>query len=134
MQAFLFQILVRLEEKRVQNNPNNWPGMYELVQSWWRGETPVGAILLAMFMAVLRIAYTGGGWRRMILEGLLCGALTLTVASALAYFDWPRTATIAIGGSVGFIGVDSLRTFVLRFIGNRIGVKDDSERGPGHTK
>ncbi|MBZ6394981.1 MAG: phage holin family protein, partial [Pantoea sp.] len=48
--------------------------------------------------------------------------------------DWPRTATIAIGGSVGFIGVDSLRTFVLRFIGNRIGVKDDSERGPGHTK
>jgi lambda family phage holin len=112
---------------KMQNTPNNWSGLYELMQSWWRGETPMGAILLAMVMAVLRIAYTGGGWRRMILEGLLCGALTLTVASGLAYLEWPRTATIALGGSVGFIGVDSLRAFVLRFIGNRIGVKHDNE-------
>ncbi|MDF7630485.1 phage holin, lambda family [Erwiniaceae bacterium L1_55_4] len=112
---------------KMQTNPHNLPGLSELIQCWWRGETPVGAILLAMFMAVLRIAYTGGGWRRMILEGLLCGALTLTVASGLGYLDWPRTATIAIGGAVGFIGVDSLRAFVLRFIGNRIGVKDDSQ-------
>lgn len=111
----------------MQTNPSGWPDLQELVSSWWRGETPLGAILLAMFMAVLRIAYTGGGWRRMILEGLLCGALTLTVASGLGYLDWPRTATIAIGGSVGFIGVDTLRAFVLRFIGNRIGVKDESE-------
>lgn len=131
---FIFMSPEGSQRMTMHTNPHNWPGLHELIQSWWRGETPVGAILLAMFMAVLRIAYTGGGWRRMILEGLLCGALTLTVASALAYFDWPRTATIAIGGSVGFIGVDSLRTFVLRFIGNRIGVKDDSERGPGHTK
>lgn len=111
----------------MQTNPSSWPDLQELVQSWWRGETPVGAILLAMFMAVLRIAYTGGGWRRMILEGLLCGALTLTVASGLAYLDWPRTATIALGGAVGFIGVDSLRAFALRFISNRIGAKNDSE-------
>ncbi|WP_210507487.1 phage holin, lambda family [Pantoea ananatis] len=108
-------------------NPSGWPDLPELVQSWWRGETPVGAILLAMIMAVLRIAYTGGGWRRMTLEGLLCGALTLTVASGLAYIEWPRTATIAIGGAVGFIGVDSLRAFVLRFIGNHIGVENDNE-------
>ncbi|MHB2093352.1 phage holin, lambda family [Pantoea dispersa] len=111
----------------MHNNLNSWPALEALIQSWWRGETPVGAILLAMFMAVLRIAYTGGGWKRMILEGLLCGALTLTVASGLAYLDWPRTATIAIGGAVGFIGVDSLRAFALRFINNRLGDKNESE-------
>jgi len=112
---------------KMQPHPFALTSLYDLLQSWWRGETPVGAMLLSMLMAVLRIAYTGGGWRRMILEGLLCGALTLTVASGLGYLDWPRTATIAIGGAVGFIGVDSLRAFVLRFIGNRIGVKDDNQ-------
>ncbi|HDK6500078.1 TPA: phage holin family protein, partial [Klebsiella variicola] len=51
------------------NNPS-WPDLLELLQSWWRGDTPLGAVLLSVIMAGLRIAYSGGGWKKMLLEGL----------------------------------------------------------------
>jgi lambda family phage holin len=105
----------------MNNTPDTWPDWLEIFYRWWRGETPVGAVLIAVGMAALRIAYTGGGWRKMVLEGLLCGALTLTVASALEHLTWPRSLSIAIGGGIGFIGVDVLRAFALRFIDNRLG-------------
>ncbi len=59
-----------------------------MLQCWWRGDTPLGAVLLSVIMAGLRIAYDGGGgWKKMLLEGFLCGCLTLTFASALECFD-----------------------------------------------
>lgn len=109
---------------RMHNNPNAWSDLFELLQNWWQGETPTGAVLMAIFMAALRIAYTGGGWKKMILEGLLCGALTLTFASVLEYLDWPKSISIAIGGGIGFMGVDAFRAFALSFISNRFKVND----------
>ncbi|EMO8816809.1 phage holin, lambda family [Klebsiella grimontii] len=103
-------------------NPSNWPDLLELLQSWWRGDTPLGAVLLSVVMAGLRIAYSGGGWKKMLLEGLLCGALTLTCASALEYFDFPKSLSIAIGGGVGFIGVDAIRAFAMKYLGSRFGI------------
>ena len=49
------------------HNPNTW---LELVQSWWRGDTPLGAVIMSIVMAGLRIAYFGGGggWKRKTLE------------------------------------------------------------------
>ncbi|CAY74598.1 Holin (Lysis protein 13) [Erwinia pyrifoliae DSM 12163] len=117
-----------MRDMRMPNNPNSWPDLYDVMHSWWRGETPIGAVVMACGMAVIRIAYTGGGWKKMILEGLLCGALTLTFASALEYLDLPKSISIAIGGGIGFIGVDAFRAFALRFIGNRFGVNDDNQR------
>ncbi|QVQ09919.1 phage holin, lambda family [Salmonella enterica subsp. enterica serovar Montevideo] len=72
------------------HNPNTWPDLLELLQSWWRGDTPLGAVIMSIVMAGLRIAYfgSGGGWKRKMLEILLCGALTLTFASALEYVGW----------------------------------------------
>lgn len=107
---------------KMHDIPNNWPEWLELLQSWWRGDTPVGAVLLAVVIAAMRIAYTGGGWKKMLLEGLLCGALTLTFSSGLEYMELPKSLSVAIGGGVGFIGVDALRGFVMRFIGNRLGM------------
>lgn len=107
---------------KMPNNPSNWPDLLELLQSWWRGDTPLGAVLLSVVMAGLRIAYNGGGWKKMLLEGLLCGALTLTCASALEYFDFPKSLSIAIGGGVGFIGVDAIRAFAMKYLGSRLGI------------
>ncbi|AYW20413.1 hypothetical protein DTA24_18040 [Klebsiella sp. P1CD1] len=28
--------------------PSNWPDLLELVQSWWFGDTPLGAVLLSV--------------------------------------------------------------------------------------
>lgn len=95
----------------------------ELFQSWWRGDTPLGAVIMSIVMAGLRIAYFGGGggWKRKTLEILLCGALTLTFASALEYVGWPKSLSVAIGGGVGLIGVDAIRGAAMRVIGNKFG-------------
>ena len=55
------------------------------------------------------------------LEILLCGALTLTFASALEYVGWPKSLSVAIGGGVGLIGVDAIRGAAMRVIGNKFG-------------
>ncbi|HBZ0630884.1 TPA: phage holin, lambda family [Klebsiella pneumoniae] len=107
---------------KMPTNPSNWPDLLELLQSWWRGDTPLGAVLLSVVMAGLRIAYSGGGWKKMLLEGLLCGALTLTFASALEYLDFPKSLSITIGGGVGFLGVDAIRAFVMKYLGGRFGI------------
>lgn len=51
---------------KMPHNPNTWPDWLELFQSWWRGDTPLGAVLMSLFMAGLRIAYFGGGggWKK----------------------------------------------------------------------
>ncbi|HDY2573139.1 TPA: phage holin, lambda family, partial [Salmonella enterica subsp. enterica] len=95
----------------MHNDPHSWSDLLELLQSWWRGDTPLGAVIMSIVMAGLRIAYFGGGggWKRKTLEILLCGALTLTLtltfASALEYVGWPKSLSVAIGGGVGLIGV-----------------------------
>jgi lambda family phage holin len=50
---------------KMHNDPHSWTEFIELLHSWWRGETPMGAVLLSVAMAALRIAYGGGGWKKM---------------------------------------------------------------------
>ncbi len=45
----------------MHNDPHSWPDLLELLQSWWRGDTPLGAVIMSIVMAGLRIAYFGGG-------------------------------------------------------------------------
>ena len=53
---------------KMHNDPHSWTEFIELLHSWWRGETPMGAVLLSVVMAAMRIAYGGGGWKKMLLE------------------------------------------------------------------
>lgn len=106
---------------KMHNDPHSWSDLLELFQGWWRGDTPIGAVMLSVVMAFLRIAYGGGGWKKMLLEGLMCGALTLTAVSALEYFDLPKSLSIAIGGALGFVGVEQVRTLATRVFNVRFG-------------
>jgi len=106
---------------KMYNDPHSWTELIDLLHSWWRGDTPVGAVLLSIIMAVLRIAYSGGGWKKMSLEGLMCGAMTLTVVSGLDYINLPQSLSIAIGGALGFVGVEQVRTIANRLINVRFG-------------
>jgi hypothetical protein len=54
-------------------------------------------------------------WLEMLLEGLLCGALTLTAASG------PEYLSIGIGGGIGFIGVEQFRKLLLNIPAIRFG-------------
>lgn len=106
---------------KMHNDPHSWTELIELLHSWWRGDTPMGAVLLSVSMAVLRIAYGGGGWKKMVLEGLMCGAMTLTAVSALEYFSLPQSLSIAIGGALGFVGVEQVRSVATRVFNVRFG-------------
>lgn len=116
-------VMAEVGSMKMHNAPHSWPDLLELLQSWWRGDTPLGAVVMSIGMAGLRIAYFGGGggWKRKTLEILLCGALTLTFASALEYVGWPKSLSVAIGGGVGLIGVDAIRGAAMRVIGNKFG-------------
>ncbi|MBJ7222331.1 MULTISPECIES: phage holin, lambda family [unclassified Brenneria] len=103
----------------MQSNVFSWAGIYELIHAWWRGDVPTGGVLLSIFIAILRVAYTGGGWQRMLLEGALCGALTLTAVASLEYYSLPKTLTPALGGMIGFIGVEQIRRGILRLFNER---------------
>lgn len=94
----------------------------ELVQSWWRGDTPLGAVIMSIVMAGLRIAYFGGGGAGN--ENARDFALWCSdadFASALEYVGWPKSLSVAIGGGVGLIGVDAIRGAAMSVIGNKFG-------------
>ncbi|WP_440486708.1 phage holin family protein [Salmonella enterica] len=52
---------------------------------------------------------------------MLCGALTLTLSSAVDFLGWPMSLSLAIGGGFGLFGVDAIRGFEMMFICVRIG-------------
>lgn len=105
----------------MNNDFYSWHDLAGLLHRWWRGETPIGAVLMAIAMASARITYCGGGWKNMALEGFLCGALTLTFASMFEYLNLPQSLSIGVGGAVGFIGVRAIRTFAMSIISRKTG-------------
>ncbi len=114
---------------KMPHNPNTWPDWLELFQSWWRGDTPLGCSHVVMHgWFTHRLLWWWWRLEEKTLEILLCGALTLTFSSALEYFGWPKSLSVAIGGGVGLIGVDAIRGFAMRLIGNRLGVGSDNNK------
>lgn len=90
----------------------------DVVIAWLAENSPViYAAILSAVIAFLRVTYTGGTVRQKILEGALCGALTLAVVSGLGLFGLPQSAAAFAGGLLGFIGVDKARTLAERFLG-----------------
>lgn len=83
---------------------------------------PWQGALMASVIATLRALYDGTDLRafRILLEALLCGALSLSAASLIEYMAWPAGLAIAIGGGIGFLGVGSVRELLLRWSGRHL--------------
>ena len=80
----------------------------------------VGAVLLSMGIAVLRMVYDGKRqWARLILESAMCGTLTVALWSALEVFGISDTASVFVGGLVGFMGVEKCREAAERWLGKK---------------
>lgn len=107
--------------------PSTW---IEIYRQWSSGEIPITGAALAIVIAMLRVAYGGGGWKETLLEGSICGLLTLALSSTLEYFGVHPNLTPAIGGAIGFIGVKQVRAFALRYVSNKLdtGAKVDGEK------
>ncbi|MNJ77440.1 Phage holin family (Lysis protein S) [compost metagenome] len=57
----------------------------------------------------------------MLLEGGLCGMVTLALVPLLEWFGLPQSMATFAGGMVGFMGVEKLRDYSDRFISRKAG-------------
>jgi lambda family phage holin len=101
-----------------EKDPNNWAALWDAVSNsaTWQGA------IMASIIAFLRVLYDGKEtrWTRIGLESLICGALSLCASSGLSFFGAPESLSVAVGGSIGFLGVATIREFLVRWAGKRV--------------
>ena len=99
-----------------EKDPNLWAAAF----AWLAAHQPqLYASGLSVLIAILRVVYGGGTRRQMILEGALCGLITLALVPLLEWMGLPQGMATFAGGAVGFVGVDKLRDYSDRFIGRK---------------
>ena len=103
----------------LDKDPTFWAEGWSFVTSL--SAATKGAIM-AFFIAYLRIMYDGKETRKVatLLEALLCGAISLCAASVIKWLNLPPDMAIAVGGAIGFLGVNAIRQKVLLLIDRKI--------------
>jgi len=81
----------------------------------------VGAIL-AMLLSLLRVVYDEQETKpiRVLVETLICGGLSLTASSAIIAMNLDSNWAMFVGGSIGFLGVTTVRALALKLINKKI--------------
>lgn len=99
------------------DRPESWAKFWEAMSN------PLlqGAIM-AILISLLRVLYDAKetSKRRIIFEALICGGLSLSASSVIAWMEWPSNLSVAAGGAIGFLGVTAIREMVTRFIGRKV--------------
>lgn len=76
----------------------------------------VQGAIMAFVISILRVIYDREetSFVRIILEGLICGALSLTFGSLVGALGFSDSMQLAIGGAIGFMGVTQIRLWFIR--------------------
>ncbi|MGL5799787.1 MAG: phage holin family protein, partial [Plesiomonas sp.] len=75
--------LVEIDDAQEGVMPEKDPSFWAWFSAWLYHSMPtIYAMLLAVVIAALRVMYGGGTKRKMLLEGALCGSLSLGAVSA----------------------------------------------------
>ena len=100
-----------------EKDPNNWAALWAAVSTsaTWQGT------IMASIIAALRVLYDGKEtrWTRIALESLICGALSLCASNLVQWGGLPASVSIAAGGAIGFLGVTTIREFLVKWAGKR---------------
>ncbi|MZC06838.1 phage holin, lambda family [Salmonella enterica subsp. enterica serovar Typhimurium] len=83
--------------------------------------------LMDGIIAYRRLIIAGAIRKNKWLEGVLCGALSLCVTSALDVVGLPVSISPFVGGIIGFVGVDKLREIAISALKKRAGVNDENQ-------
>lgn len=104
-------------------DPNFWAAAWDLYNAVVTPE--VRASVMALVISVLRIVYDKkeSKWQRILLESLLCGALTYGITSGLRFFSVDPGVSIFCGAAIGFYGVEFVRHRAQRLIDKRLGLE-----------
>lgn len=100
-----------------EKNPDHWAQLWlALSNPLWQG------VIMAVVVSLLRIIWEAKetSKRRILVEALICGALSLVASSLIEWMTWPPGLSVAAGGTIGFLGVTAIRELVTRFIGKKV--------------
>ena len=101
-----------------EKDPNNWAALWAAVSTsaTWQGA------IMASIIAALRVLYDGKEtrWTRIALESLICGALSLCASRLVQWGGFPPSVSVAAGGAIGFLGVTTIREFLVKWAGKRV--------------
>ncbi|ATZ96711.1 phage holin, lambda family [Dickeya fangzhongdai] len=101
------------------------PGFWADIATGLKNSLPqISGATLAVIICYGRLIYDGVERKNKWIEGVLCGALSLGISSALDVVGLPISMSPFIGGMVGFIGVEKLRGIAIRAISRRVGADD----------
>ncbi|QZN97796.1 phage holin, lambda family [Symbiopectobacterium purcellii] len=107
-----------------ESNVGFWADLLNGLKSSWPQIFGAG---LAAIICYGRLIYDGTDRKNRWIEGVLCGALSLAISSALDVVGLPITMSPFIGGMVGFIGVEKLRNIAINAISRRVGGEDEHQ-------
>jgi len=94
------------------DNANNWVAMLNKLPP------EIVGVLMAMFISTLRVIYDKEETKplRILLEALICGALSLTASSAIIALQLNLNWAVFSGGVIGYIGSTSVRAIAVRAV------------------
>ena len=99
------------------DRPETWAWLL----AWLEQHHPLlYAAMLSSVLAAARFIYSGGGIRRALGEGFICGLITLAASNGLSLFGIPIEAAPFFGGMIGLIGADGLRAGLKRFAQRKV--------------
>lgn len=110
--------------KMNDKNPEFWAAVLTGLKNAW---PQILGASMAGLIAYGRLIYDGATRKNKWLEGVLCGALSLCVTSALDVVGLPVSISPFVGGVIGFVGVDKLREIAISALKKRAGVTDDNQ-------
>lgn len=102
-----------------EKDPSTWAAMW---LAWESVSATSKGALMAVVIAFLRVMYDDQETSRVrvMLECLLCGAITLCSASVIEWMNLPDSMVIAVGGTIGGLGMTVFRSIVLRWLGKHV--------------
>ena len=92
-----------------EKDPIFWKALFEFPPA-------IQGAIMAFVISILRVIYDRQetSFVRVILEGLICGALSLTFGSLAGALGFSENLQLAIGGAIGFMGVTQIRMWFIR--------------------
>ncbi|WP_223537861.1 MULTISPECIES: phage holin, lambda family [Serratia] len=103
---------------KMKDNPDLWPGIVNALKALWPA---LGGSAIACAVCYARIIHDGERRKNKWVEGILCGLLAFSVSNGLVYLGMPDGSDVFAGAMIGFIGVEKLREYALRFISKKTG-------------
>ena len=99
--------------------------MKEILETLNNLSPPISGALMAIFISIIRVIYDGKETKplRMFLESLICGALGLSSGYAILALGLNLNWILFISSMIGYLGSNTVRTLVLKFINSNIGNK-----------